>query len=501
MGIRTRKLLVALTLGMLCAHIISVVKFGSDPTGQFISDFIQLAFGLMLVPISLLVARRSTSVGRHYWHLTALAYFLWDIAQVLATIQDMAGTAQHNELIGFLFYFWYVPIGMALFLDPESDGTKLDRLAFVDLIQGLLFLITAYIYFFLLSNQQWVVTDLEISLRNPYLVVHSLIAAAFLIRAWLTEGAARRFLGQMGLFLGFSCAVDVLYYYGPGKILRTGEWFDILWSVLLIIPLLMAITWREEEPQAAKDAHQSTSQLVTQMFTLLFPALILVMSAGIARRRMVAAATVVLASFACSSARLLLTQKRLLATQDALRREATHDGLTSAWNHAAILSILERELERAQRSGTFLGVMMVDVDRFKSINDSYGHASGDSVLRALTREIQHVLRSYDALGRYGGEEFLIVSPGCGLAEAHELAERIRTHIAGLGFTLKDATVPVTISVGVTASTEACTAEQLLQQADSALYVAKSAGRNRVELSERTAPPDVQRKTLAAQASR
>ena len=500
MGTRTRKSLVALTLGMLCAHIVSVAKFGSAPAGQFISDFIQLAFGLMLVPVSLLVARRSTSVGRHYWHLTALAYCLWDIAQVLATVQDMAGTAQHMQLIGFLFYFWYVPIGMALFLDPGSDATKLDRLAFVDLIQGLLFLITAYIYFFLLSNQQWVVSDLEISLRNPYLVVHSLIAAAFLIRAWLTGGAARRFLGQMGLFLGFSCAVDVLYYYGPGKILRTGEWFDILWSVLLVVPLLMAIAWKEDDNEVAEETHQSNSQLVTQIFTLLFPALILVMSAGIARRRMVAAAAVVLASFACSSARLLLTQKRLLTTQDALRREATHDGLTSIWNHTAILSILERELERALRNGTFLGVMMIDVDCFKSINDSYGHASGDSVLRALTREIQLVLRSYDSLGRYGGEEFMVVSPGCGLAEAHELAERIRAHIAGLGFTLKDNVVPVTISVGVTASTDVCTAEQLLQEADAALYIAKTGGRNRVEISERTPRPEAQ-KVFSAQASK
>jgi diguanylate cyclase (GGDEF)-like protein len=500
MGIRARKILIALTLAMLCAHIASVAEFGSATAGQFISDFIQLAFGLMLVPISLLVARRSTSVGRHYWHLTALAYFLWDIAQVLATAQDVLGKPQHIQLIGFLFYFWYVPIGMALFLDPESDAAKLDRLAFVDLIQGLLFLITAYVYFFLLSNQAWLVTDLETSLRNPYLVVHSIIAAAFLIRAWLTQGVARRFLAQMGLFLGFSCGVDVLYYYGPGTLLRTGEWFDVLWSVLLIIPLFMAITWKEEEFALSERSHHSNSQLVTQIFTLLFPALILVMSAGIARRRMIAAATVVLASFACSSARLLLTQKRLLTTQDALRREATHDGLTSVWNHSAILSILERELERALRNGTFLGVMMIDVDRFKSINDSYGHASGDSVLRALTQEIQHVLRSYDSLGRYGGEEFMVVSPGCGFAEAHELAERIRAHIAGLGFTLKDASVPVTISVGVTASTAACTAEQLLQEADTALYVAKSAGRNRVEVSERTNRTDMQQKSLVAQAS-
>src|SRR5215472_6004527 len=183
MGIRTRRTLFALTLGLLCAHAISVIKFGSVTPGELLSDFIQLTFGLMLLPLSLLVARRSTGVGRYYWNLTALAYFLWDIAQLLATLQDLAPTNHHIELIGFLFYFWYVPMGMALFIDPESDGTCLDRLAVVDLIQGLLFLATAYLYFFLLSTGTPEVTDLASGLRTPYLIVHSVIAGAFLFRA------------------------------------------------------------------------------------------------------------------------------------------------------------------------------------------------------------------------------------------------------------------------------------------------------------------------------
>jgi diguanylate cyclase (GGDEF)-like protein len=246
---------------------------------------------------------------------------------------------------------------------------------------------------------------------------------------------------------------------------------------------LIAITWNEKQLPERKDDHQakSKSQLVTQIFSLVFPALILLMAAQISRSRALLASSVLVASFACSSARLLLTQKRLLAAQEALRREATHDGLTSIWNHAAILGILDRELVRAERDLSAVGIMMVDVDTFKAINDSHGHAAGDTVLRALAEEMGIVLRSYDSLGRYGGEEFLVVAPGCGMPETIELAERIRSHVAEKAVMANHGPIPVTISIGVTASRgEVFVAEQLLQEADTALYRAKGSGRNRVE---------------------
>ena len=499
MGTRTRKILIAATMGLLLVHVLSVLKFGSAFAGECISDFIQLSLGLMLVPLCWLIARRSAGVEKHYWGLTALAYILWDIAQVLATAHEVGGSTHFVQLSGFLFDFWFVPIGMALFLDPESDG-RLDRLAFVDLVQGLLFLVTAYIYFFMMSAQSQAATDLADELREPYLVVHSVIAVAFLFRAWMAHGAASKFLGRMGGFLMFSCTVDILYYYGPGQLLRTGDWFDVLWSILLIIPVLMAITWNAQSAQSEEDTKAAArSQLVTQAFTLLFPAVVLIMSAQIARQKPWLAVFLLVACFVCSSARLLLTQGRLLSTQDALRREATHDGLTSVWNHAGILGILDRELLRAQRTGTFLGVMMIDVDHFKSINDSFGHATGDAVLRGLADEFGVILRSYDSLGRYGGEEFLVVAPGCGLAESHELAERIRAHVETQAITTKNGVVPVTVSIGVTASGGSSSAEQLLQEADAALYAAKGSGRNRVELSFRKTP-EFPAKAISAKAN-
>jgi two-component system cell cycle response regulator len=194
------------------------------------------------------------------------------------------------------------------------------------------------------------------------------------------------------------------------------------------------------------------------------------------------AAVVVFLSFVCSSTRLLVTQHRLVQLKDALRREASRDGLTSLWNRKAIFEILDRELLRAERDRQPVGLIMIDVDHFKAINDSRGHAAGDAVLRIIASGIASVVRPYDSVGRYGGEEFLIVAPGCGLVEAAELAERVRSHVAGCSIVAAGSSVRVSLSLGVATSSIAADAEKLLHAADTALYQAKNAGRNRVEPS-------------------
>ena len=121
------------------------------------------------------------------------------------------------------------------------------------------------------------------------------------------------------------------------------------------------------------------------------------------------------------------------------------------------------------------------MDKFKAINDSHGHAAGDTVLRTLAGQIAEVLRSYDSLGRCGGEEFLVIAPRCDVAACRELAERVRAHIAGRPIHIRGGSIQATISIGVAASSEGMfSSELLLQSADSALYRAKDSGRNRVE---------------------
>jgi diguanylate cyclase (GGDEF)-like protein len=305
-----------------------------------------------------------------------------------------------------------------------------------------------------------------------------------MVRSAVTRSRdSRALFGRMGILMAFSGSTDALYFYGPGRGMGTGAWFDLLWSGLLVAPILIAATWKQaESPELSFDPPRREKRIYTEIFFLLYPLLVLFMSLRIARERLGLAAAVVLLSFVCSSARLLVTQNRLLLAREALRREASRDGLTSLWNRKAILAILERDLLRAERDQEPVGLIMIDVDHFKAINDTRGHGAGDAVLRIIASGIAAVVRPYDSVGRCGGEEFLIVAPACGMAETWELAERVRAHVAGCNIMVGGASVQVSLSLGVATGQTAADIEKLLQSADTALYQAKNAGRNRVEPS-------------------
>ncbi len=181
--------------------------------------------------------------------------------------------------------------------------------------------------------------------------------------------------------------------------------------------------------------------------------------------------------------RILNLQEELLQAREALREQATHDGLTGLWNRTSILGKLDEELSRASRGGNPVSVLMVDLDRFKSINDSRGHLAGDAVLREAARRLTSSARRYDAVGRYGGEEFLVVLPGCDADDAAVQAERVREAIGGTPFLLPCQPVAVTASLGVACSSR-CLPETLVREADDALYMAKAAGRNLVVVQDR-----------------
>lgn len=186
--------------------------------------------------------------------------------------------------------------------------------------------------------------------------------------------------------------------------------------------------------------------------------------------------------------RIVELQQELESAHEALRQKATHDGLTGLYNRVAIFELLEKELARAHRDGAPLAAVMADLDFFKQINDSRGHVSGDQVLAEAARRLTAVLRPYDALGRYGGEEFLAVLPGCDGSEGLKLAERLRAAVCGETFACGAESIAITMSLGVswTAAPHLFNSDALLQTADTALYCAKHHGRNRAELAEITA---------------
>lgn len=462
------------------AHIGEVAALGTRPPGPFLSDFIQLALGAVMIVASLQAGRSSEGMARSFWRLTAASYVLWWIGQATSTYTDVFATPPAVDWVANLFFsFWFTPLAMAMFLDPENEAGGLDPLIALDFVQAILVCVAAYLYFFYLPKAGGKLGNL---VWTPYLVTYAFVAGAFLARAASTRSRVVRMLfGRLGLLLALSIFVDVLYYYGPGQNLQTGAWFDVIWSFAMILPIAVAAFWRQPEPAAPyAELPEREKKIHTEIFHLFYPLLVLSMSLQIARERLGLAAAVVFFSFVCSSARLLVTQHRLVSAQAALRREASRDGLTGLWNRKAILEIFERELLRAQRQGEQVGVIMADVDHFKSVNDSRGHVAGDMVLRIISSEVASVVRPYDSVGRYGGEEFLIVAPNCGLAETWELAERVRACVSNCSVVAGGSNVSVSLSLGIAVGNSATDSEKLLHAADTALYQAKNAGRNRVE---------------------
>jgi two-component system, cell cycle response regulator len=180
-----------------------------------------------------------------------------------------------------------------------------------------------------------------------------------------------------------------------------------------------------------------------------------------------------------SGERVLHLQERLLRTQDALRYEASHDQLTGLWSRRMILEHLEVALERCRDEALPLTVVLADVDHFKRINDTYGHGVGDVVLRETGSRLGLVLREGERLGRYGGEEFLLVLTDCDLTGGHAAAERLRDAMTASVVSAPGRDFNVTISLGVAGTAGyGLAASALIQAADEALYRAKAQGRNR-----------------------
>ena len=180
------------------------------------------------------------------------------------------------------------------------------------------------------------------------------------------------------------------------------------------------------------------------------------------------------------------TRWELIGQLEKLRIKAFVDPLTNVWNRGAIFDILNREIERALRSKHCISCCMMDLDRFKRINDTYGHQAGDEVLVETCERTRNCVRPYDALGRYGGEEFLLIFPETSLEQATAQAERIRQAIGGRPFVFGQGdSETITISIGVAEFRHQEDVNEFLGRADQALYKAKHLGRDRVE----GAPPE------------
>ena len=190
--------------------------------------------------------------------------------------------------------------------------------------------------------------------------------------------------------------------------------------------------------------------------------------------------------------RILQLQDGLMEAGAELLFRATHDSLTGISNRGVILDALRREHSRQMREGGAFSIVLLDVDHFKSVNDTYGHLCGDAVLQEVVRRVTSTVRAYDTVGRYGGEEFLIVAPSSGPEGVLHLSERVRLAIEAKPIKTDAGEISVTVSLGLAVSSDASPLDPktMLATADEALYRAKAEGRNRSELGILEEPTSV-----------
>lgn len=167
----------------------------------------------------------------------------------------------------------------------------------------------------------------------------------------------------------------------------------------------------------------------------------------------------------------------------SLEKQATHDPLTELYNRRYVFGFIENELKRYRRYGDRFSLILIDADFFKRVNDTYGHGAGDAALRHISDSCVRSVREADVVGRFGGEEFIIVLPRTSATEAAVVAERIRASLRQPGFKWQDRPINITLSLGIAeVGSDAASFDELLKSADSALYAAKRAGRDQVAIA-------------------
>jgi two-component system, cell cycle response regulator len=183
--------------------------------------------------------------------------------------------------------------------------------------------------------------------------------------------------------------------------------------------------------------------------------------------------------------RILGLEDSLVQARDSMRYRATHDPLTSLLNRGVIVDLLGTELSRSLRENRSTAILLCDIDHFKAVNDTYGHVVGDQVLKQVAKRFLSAVRSYDFVGRYGGEEFLIVLNNCDPASSFPRAEQIRASLANCPIPTTSGPHSITVSIGVLMSQDWAgkAVDEVLHEVDLALYEAKEGGRNCVRMAK------------------
>ena len=481
----TRHIIAIVACALFFAQILVIALWTGTTNAAVASDSVQVALGFLCLVASLDAGKRSAKTSSYHWRWLAVSLLAFVLAQSLGTYIDFTSNHSFDRLDDVLFSLSVIPIAMLPFLDPDREPRRFDRLHVFDFVQASCFWVSVYLYFhdtpgIDLADVGWAGFGWSSSLA-----FNGVLTLSFAFRSALGKTkAARGFFGGMTAYVFLAGLTDA-YAALPSNNVVPGHWLDLAWSSLFGIPLLIAFTWNPNTSLAPQRA-RAERVLANHLFPLVFPFFAVLFLVQDARQNPTLSSGIAMIMFAALALRILIIQYRLFKAQDDLQFKASHDVLTSVCNRGAILEILGKEISRQHRTGEPLTVMLVDADHFKAVNDTYGHLIGDQVLRELAHRLTTSIRACDSVGRYGGEEFLVVAPNCNSRGALTASERLRSYVASIPIPTSRGPVAASISIGVVSTSDGrfpASHPLLLRLADEALYQAKAGGRNRVEQAD------------------
>lgn len=451
---------------------------------QLLPGHASLASQIFLVVAPLLAGMACLSRGRRStqgWRMVALAMALWAGGMaanllVSVTLVDVSGETSVSML---LFVLYGVPI-IFITASPQSEAWPVRLVdAALALVLGLLF----FIHTFAFASMAGANASGEASLRLMFDIENLFVAIFALVRFSASRSRSERdVFGALTLFA-------FLYLAAAGYMNHMQAATDYGGPVDLVIDLpflvLMVVALGGERP--GEDVHpvpRGRERLVEAVSPLMLPATLLVMAAVLLGSHPAWAVAGFASATVVYGLRNVLAHLRNLDERDRLERLAQIDGLTGLPNRRCFDETLQQEWLRGRRAGAAIALLMIDIDHFKQLNDTFGHPEGDRRLRDVATMLSGcATRASDLVARYGGEEFVVILPFTNLLQAEQLAEIMRANVHGLDLPSPAPGGRITISIGVghIGQIGAHGPEPLLIAADAALYEAKRDGRNTVRV--------------------
>ncbi|HEY3990828.1 MAG TPA: GGDEF domain-containing protein [Acidobacteriaceae bacterium] len=505
--IRVSKPAVIVAVAMMSLHVLAAV---ADPSIFLTNAMITIA-PLLAGLACLWRSRGQPSVLADKWRLLGVGLVIWAIGQGCYTYSTVF---HHNVQTAALpSDFWFLVYGIFVLLAVCSVGEDQDSTAILiaDSAQATLAIILIYVTLFM--NNHFNHRALPASqLTSLYLGENLALAVTATVRLLAMPDGEDRYFHRAActfawLMILISTPLNYLdAYVGP----TNGKAIEVGWMIPFLAVVVMAFSKEQQTRPEPLERHRSWgAMMVYNASPVFFTLCVLLLGAHTAQHRPVVGFEAVVGALLIYSFRATILQTRLRQVQESLNdserslrllnsklhEQSLIDPLTQIANRRRFEQVLEVEWNRALRSGWPISVIMLDIDHFKSLNDHYGHLRGDECLTAVAQMLGRDLRrGGELLARYGGEEFVAVLPNVDVEGAMLTAEAMRTRIHQIGIENHGSPLGrLTISVGVCSvvPVAALTREKLVDAADSALYRAKSAGRNRAERSEPLASPQAE----------